>query len=495
MPSKAAIVPPLVREKLASLPDKPGCYLMRDRKGVIIYVGKAVSLRKRVQSYFRDSTLRTAPPKVRSLVHSVADLETVTVRSDAEALLMESNLIKQYRPRFNILLRDDKRYPSLRADPREPVPRITTCRIVRDDPALYLGPFPSGAVVHAVLDFTEKRFGLRKCKPIIPDADTHKHCIDDIVRFCSAPCLGRVTPEEYRARFDEACAFLRGERLGIIEEVKAQMEVAAQERDYEKAALLRDTWLALHEMVKQRRRATLTTPDIREADAQAGLRELQAAIGLPALPDLIEGFDISNLFGTHSVAGMVVATGGLPDRRFYRRFRIQTVEGADDPRSMAEVIRRRYTRVLDEKRPLPGLVLIDGGVTQLRAARAELTALGLAHVPSVGLAERFEEIVTDDGRGPLRLPPESKALRVLMRLRDEAHRFALDYHRRLRHRIIRESALDDIPGIGAAKKTALLKHFGSVYRLSKATVEEIDAVPGIDKTLAEAVQRVLAKAF
>jgi len=492
--SKNTLVPPLVREKLASLPEKPGCYLMRDRKGTIIYVGKAVSLRRRVQSYFRDSTVRTAPPKLRSLIHSVADIETFTVRTDAEALLMESNLIKQYHPRFNILLRDDKRYLALRADPREAVPRLTTCRIVRDDRALYFGPFPTSSVVRAVLDFTEKRFGLRKCKPIIPDAELYRHCINDIVRFCSAPCVGRVTPEEYRAQFDEACAFLRGERLGIIEEVKAQMTAAAHERNYEKAAILRDTWLALHEMVRKHRRGPLVAPEMREADAQEGLRELQEVMGLPALPTLIEGFDISNLFGTHSVASMVAAVKGLPDRRFYRRFRIQTVEGADDPRSMAEVIRRRYTRVRDEGKPLPGLVLIDGGITQLRAARAELAALGLGHVPSVGLAKRFEEVVTDDARGlSVMLPMESKALKVLIRLRDEAHRFALSYHRRLRSRLIRESALDDIPGIGAARKAALLKHFGSVLRLSKATVEEIDAVPGVDRTLAEAIERLLKR--
>jgi len=484
-------LPPIVREKLNTLPDKPGCYLMRDRKGVIIYVGKAVSLRRRVQSYFRDSTLRTAPPKLRSLLHSVADLETVTVRSDAEALLMESNLIKQYRPRFNILLRDDKRFLALRADPRDPLPRLTTCRIVRDDHALYFGPFPSSSVVRAVLDFTEKRFGLRKCKPITPDTETFKHCINDIIRFCSAPCVNRITPDAYRERFDEACAFLRGERLAIIEEVRAQMEAAAHARNFEKAALLRDTWLALCEMVKQRRRAVLSTPSMHEADALEGLSELQTLIGLPALPTLIEGFDISNLFGNHSVASLVVAVKGLPDRRFYRRFRIRTVEGADDPRSMAEVIRRRYTRVRDEGKPLPKLVLVDGGITQLRAARAELAALELGHVPSIGLAERFEEIITDDGRDPLQLPLESKALKVLIRLRDEAHRFALDYHRRLRNRIIRESALDDIPGIGAARKATLLTHFGSVYRLSRATVEQLDAVPGIDRNLAEAILRKL----
>jgi excinuclease ABC subunit C len=479
-----------LRDKLAALPDKPGCYLFRDRKGTIIYVGKAVSLRRRVQSYFRPATLRDAAPKVRSMINSVADLEVITVRNETEALLTESNLIKQYRPRFNIVLRDDKRYLALRADPRDPVPRLATCRILRDDNALYFGPFPSATVVRSVLDFTEKRFGLRKCKPIRPDAETYRHCINDIIRFCSAPCVGRISPDDYTARFEEACAFLRGERLGVIEEVKAQMQAAADAHDFEKAAALRDTWIALREMVKRRVRVT-ATPEMHAADALAGLRELQRVIGLPALPALIEGFDISNLFGTHSVASMVAAVNGLPDRRLYRRFRIRTVEGADDPRSMAEVIGRRYARVQAEGKPLPGLILIDGGVTQLRAARAALAGLGLSHVPAVGLAKEMEEIVLDDGRPPLLLPRDSDALRVLTRLRDEAHRFALDYHRRLRGRLIRESALDEIPGIGPSKKAALLTRFGSVYRLARASLEDIETVAGIDRTLAEAILRAV----
>ena len=480
-----------LREKLSALPDKPGCYLMRDRRGTIIYVGKAVSLRRRVQSYFRPAAQRNAPPKVRSMVNSVADLEVLVVRNEAEALLAESNLIKQYRPRFNIVLRDDKRYLALRADPRDPVPRMATCRILRDDHALYFGPFPSAAVVRAVLDFTEKRYGLRKCTPIRPDAETYQHCMNDVVRFCSAPCVGRVSPGEYRLRFEEACAFLRGERLGVIEEVKAQMQAAADAHDYEKAAALRDTWMALKEMVKQRVRV-VAAPEMHAADARAGIRELQGRLGLPAIPELIEGFDISNLFGTHSVASLVAAVDGLPDRRLYRRFRIRTVEGADDPRSMAEVIGRRYARQRDEGKPLPGLIMIDGGITQLRAAREALAELGLGHIPSVGLAKQLEEIVVDDGRPPLLLPRDSDALRVLIRLRDEAHRFAVDYHRRLRNRLIRESALDEIPGIGPARKAALLKRFGSVYRLARATLEDVEAVPGIDRTLAEAVLRAVA---
>jgi len=326
--------------------------------------------------------------------------------------------------------------------------------------------------------------------PIQPDAETYRHCINDIIRFCSAPCVGRVSPEEYRARFDEACAFLRGERLTVIEEVKARMQEAADAHDFEKAAALRDTWIALREMVKQRVRVT-ATPEMHAADARAGIRALQQQIGLPAAPTLIEGFDISNLFGTHSVASMVAAVDGLPDRRLYRRFRIRTVQGADDPRSIAEVIERRYARVRDEGKPFPGLILIDGGVTQLRAAREALARLGLSHIPTVGLAKEMEEIVLDDGRPPLLLPRDSDALRVLTRLRDEAHRFAIDYHRRLRNRLIRESALDEIPGIGPARKAALLKHFGSVYRLARATAEEIQAVPGIDRVMADAILRAV----
>jgi len=480
-----------VREKLRQLPDKPGCYLMRDRKGTIIYIGKALSLRRRVQSYFRDSTFHKAPPKLRSLIKTIADLDIVVVRNEAEALLTESNLIKQYRPHYNILMRDDKRYPLLRTDLRDPYPRFVKCRIRREDSAEYFGPFPSDSVVWAVLDFTEKQFGLRTCKPILPTADDYSHCNNDRLRFCAAPCVERVSQTAYRLRVEEACRFLRGERLDLIDEVKRQMQQAAERHDFEKAAALRDTWIALKEMIKQRVRNVTSTPEIHAKDAQQGLCELMETIGLPAVPALIEGYDISNLFGTHSVASMVVAVNGLPDKRYYRRFKIRTVQGADDPRSMAEVIARRYARVQEEGLPLPGLILIDGGLTQLRAARKALATLGLAHVPSVGLAKQFEEIVVDDGREPLRLPLESCALRVLTRLRDEAHRFALDYHRRLRQRIIRESALDDIPGIGAARKTALLKHFGSVYRLSHAGVEEIEAVPGIDRVLAEAIKRGL----
>ncbi len=481
----------VLREKLRHLPEKSGCYLYRDRAGTIIYVGKAVNLRRRVQSYFRASTLRTAPPKLRSLVHHVEDLELRVVRTEAEALLTESHLIKTYRPRFNILLRDDKRYLSLKADPDRPFPRIVTCRIVRDDGARYFGPFPSSTVVRAALDFTEKRFGLRKCGSLNPCPDDHTHCMADIVRFCTAPCLGRISEDDYRARFDEACAFLRGERPAVIDEVRAQMEEAAERQDYEKAARLRDTWLALKELTRERARARLI-PSIKRPTAEEGLADLARLLGLPRPPRVIECFDISHLMGTHTVASMVVAVDGVPDKRRYRRFHVRTVAN-DDPHAMAEVIRRRYATVGQEGgAALPDLILCDGAQLQVRATRAVLRELGLFdRVPVAGLNERFEEIVLDDGRPNLVLPRDSKALQILIRLRDEAHRFAISFNRKLRRRALRESVLDELPGIGPTRKRQLLAAFGSVFRLAAASEEAIAAQPGITPALAKAIKEAL----
>ena len=464
---------------------------MRDRRGVIIYVGKAKNLRRRVLSYFRPGANHA--PKVRSMVNTVADLEFMTVKNEAEALLTEASLIKKYKPHFNILMRDDKRYLALRANPDDPFPAFRTCRIVRDDGALYFGPFPSSPVVRAAKDFVEKRWGLRGCTALAPDSETHRHCHADVVRYCTAPCEGRISMADYRARFDEACAFLRGERPQVITELVEEMKAAAAKQDFAKAARLRDTVGALKEMTKShfvRRR-----PEETRADARRGLKELAAALGMETPPRVIECADISNLFGTHSVASLVVAVEGLPDRRFYRHFKIETVEGADDPRSMAEVVRRRYgpDSTLVAKSPRADLFICDGGITQLRAARAAFAEIGVTDIPVVGLAERMEIIVTDDERGEIVLPRDSQGLFVATRLRDEAHRFAITYHRNLRERTIRESALDEVPGIGPAKKMALLKRFHSIYGIAKASEEEIAAVAGVGSAIAAAVLRVVRR--
>jgi excinuclease ABC subunit C len=482
-------LPPIPRARLDALPDKPGCYLMRDGQGRIIYVGKAASLRKRVRSYFRESTRRRADPKLRGLLNSVHDLEWVVTGTEAEALLTEGRLIKQYKPRYNVELRDDKRFLLLKADPRAPFPRFTTCRFKRDDGARYFGPYVSSVAARAALDFIEKRFGLRKCTPIRPDAETYRHCINDIVRYCAAPCIGRENAAGYRARFDEACAFLRGERPAILRAMREAMDALAADMEFERAAALRDTWMLLCAAVKQRTRLA-ATPEMKRAEAQQALDVLRDALHLPALPRTIEAFDISTISGTYAVAGLVCFVKGLPDRRRYRRFRIRTVEGMDDPRMMGEAIRRRFggSRAADAR---PDLVLVDGGITQLRAARAELDALGLAALPAVGLAKRFEELHVAAGPSPVRLPRDAAALRLLQRVRDEAHRFALDYHRRLRSRRIRESALEGVPGIGQKRAELLLRHFGSIARLARAGEADLVAVPGIGPAMARTIREAL----
>lgn len=482
-----------IKEKLKSLPEKPGCYYMRDRKGRIIYVGKAVNLKRRVSSYFRKYTLRKGDPKVRSLVNSAQSIDWIVLRSEDEALLTENELIKQHQPRYNILLKDDKRYLGIKASVNEPLPRLTPCRLIKDDNAEYFGPLPTGGShVRPVIDFLERKFGIRSCQPIHPDEETYRHCMDDVVRTCSAPCVGRVTCEEYRKNVEEACACLRGERPLVIEEARQKMEEAAKACNFEAAALLRDAWLGLKELAHRRAIGTVGDIEMHKSDAAYGLRQLQDELHLPVLPRVIECFDISNTSGLLAVASMVVSVDGLPDRRRYRHFRMQGFDGPNDPAMIAQAVTRRYTRLRDEGQPFPDLIILDGGITQLRAARAALSEIGITGIPTVGLAERFEELVTDDGHAPLMLPRDSNGLMVVTRLRDEAHRFAITYHRRLRNRTIRESALDDIPGIGPAKKMRLLQTYGSVYRLARADRDELASQPGIGEELADAILRAVS---
>jgi excinuclease ABC subunit C len=476
------------------LPDRPGVYIMRDRTGRVIYVGKAVSLRKRVQTYFRAATLRHADPKLRGLIKSVADLDVLELRTEEEATLTEGRMIKEYRPRYNVSFRDDKRFLLLKIDMKEPFPRLTLARIRKEDGAVYLGPYGSAASARAAQEFVEKRYGLRQCRPRVPTAVDHRHCINDIVRYCSAPCIGAVDRAGYAERVVEACAFLRGERREVLAELEAEMKAAAAERDFERAAALRDTLLKLREALRRRVRGDKSF-SVKAEEARAGVLALQAVLGLPAPPEVIECYDISNISGTHAVGSLVCAVHGEPARARYRLFRVKTVEGIDDPGMMAEVIRRRFSRALAERQPLPDLVVVDGGITQLRAARAELDRLGLSSLPAAGLAKRFEELHYEvpGVRSPILLPEDSVALKVLKQIRDEAHRFALTYHRKLRAQRIRDSRLDEIAGIGKKRKAILLSHFGSVRRLRRATPEEIAAVPGIGGEMARVIADALAR--
>jgi excinuclease ABC subunit C len=486
-------LPDKLRDKLANIPDEPGCYIMRDRRGKIIYVGKAASLRKRVQSYFRDASLLRGDPKLRGLVKSVQDIEFMVLRNEAAAILTEGQLIKDYKPYYNVKLRDDKRFLLIRADPSAPSPALTLCRIKRDnDGCIYFGPYASSSAARATADFTEKKFGLRKCAAFNPDSQAYKHCINDIVRYCSAPCIGRISREEYHQRFDEACAFLGGERPEYLKELRADMEAASGKKEFERAAALRDTLFLIQAAVKQKARIA-QTPDMKAQDGKGAVVELQRTLELERAPRLIEGYDISNISGTYAVGSMVCSMNGLPLRNKYRRFRIKTVEGSNDVAMMTEVIHRRFSRLLAEGGQAPDLVLIDGGAAQVGAVREELKRLGLENIPVAGLAKRLEEIYWREDVPPLRLPGESSALKMLQRLRDEAHRFALTYHLRLRARRISESALDEVEGIGEKKKQLLLHHFGSVRSMREAEVDQIAKLPGIGYKLASAIKEALGK--
>lgn len=481
---------PKAGRKINGLPDKPGCYLMRDRRGRIIYVGKASSLRKRVRWYFRESSFRRASPKLRGLMRSIADFDYIVARNEADAILIESNLIKEYKPRYNVSFKDDKRFLLLKAFPNDRFPSLRLCRIQMDDDARYFGPYTSSATARVALDFTEKKFGLRKCSPAVPNEDTYRHCINDIVRYCSAPCVGKIDEAGYRERFDEACAFLRGERGLLLTEVWEAIQSASAKMDFERAAYLRDVYFHLSAAVKRRIRSPKTL-EIRREDAFAGIMALRDMLGLGREPRVIEAFDVSNISGTYAVGSMVAAVDGLPKRSRYRRFSIRS-GGPDDTRMIAEIVQRRYSRLIAENGQLPDLVLVDGGVTQLGAARKRLDALGLRELPVAALAKKLEDIYHEKSNKPIRLDRSAQALQVLRQIRDEAHRFAIAFHRKARGRRIRDSVLDDAPGIGDERKRRLLEHFGSVKRIAAANAEEIARVPGFGRRSAESLVRFLA---
>ncbi len=471
-------IPEKVAAGLRALPDSPGCYLIRDRRGKIIYVGKAVSLRKRVRSYFSAGALRRADPKLRGLLRAAAAIDWIVQRSEAHAVITEGQLIKEYKPRYNVAFKDDKRFPLLRVDVGQPFPRITLCRLRRDDGALYFGPYRASQTARVAHEFIEKKFGLRRCRTRLPGPEDHRHCIDDIVRSCAAPCIGNVDAAAYHALVDEACAFLRGERPAYLKELRGAMQQAAAAGDYERAAALRDVLLPLNAAVRERavRADGMARPAMDGAAAAAALRD---ALDLPRLPERIEAYDVSNISGTFAVGALVYAERGIPRRNRYRRFRIRAAEGAGDPAAMAEMISRRFERLRVEGGAPPDLVLVDGGLPQLHAARRALDRGGWRSVPVAALAKRLEELYTENRKQKQRFPADSPALRLLQMLRDESHRFALDYHRRLRGRRIRDSVLDEIPGVGPDRKRALLVVFGSAKRVARATAAELAAVSGV----------------
>ncbi len=615
-------VPEHVQRILDRMPAHPGVYLMKDANGQVIYVGKAVDLRSRVRSYFTPSAQENL--KTRRLVAEIADLEFILTDTELEALILEANLIKAHRPRFNVRLRDDKRYPYIKITWADRFPRVLITRRMERDGSRYFGPFTSASAVRDTLGFLRRAFPYLTCNRDITGAD-ERACLYYDIHLCLGPCIGAVTEEEYRGMIAGLARFLSGKSDEILLDLESRMHQAAESLEFEQAALLRDQLQAARRVVERQKivaaagsdqdviafarqggdacvqvffirsgrllgreffllegaeeendqavmtaflkqfykeaayvppevvlpehvdealvieewlrskrgaRVTLRVPRrgrkrglVRmaaenalqmlslfrtqwEADIhrqEQALDELQQALGLPARPARIEGYDISNIQGEHPTGSMVVFEQGVPRKSLYRRFVIRSAEGGDDYGSMREVLTRRFRRwqtaSSDEVKGvretkgwalLPDLLVVDGGRGQLGVAVEVLGSFGLLdRVRPAALAKREEAVFLPGREQPLRLPADSPALHLLQRLRDEAHRFAVALHRKRRRRAGLASELESIPGVGPVRRKALLKTFGSLDRIRAASVEELAAVPGIPRSVAEAVKEYL----
>jgi len=509
-------MPEDLQARLRDVPHKPGVYVMRDRLKRVIYVGKARDLRKRLANYFTPSRASKVDVKTRALIDSIWSFEWHIVKSEAEAVLYEGRLIKEFRPKYNISFRDDKRFLLVRVNMNDPFPKFQLTRLRKDDGARYFGPFAHSGALRSTLNAIRKRFGLRSCQPLVPGEKDYKHCLDHVIKNCSAPCIAKVTREDYLKLVEEACQLLDGEASHMIEQVEEDMKKAAERLDFERAAQLRNLLEDLKRTTKPMTRFTrkvLPTTVNPEEDLAA----LADALQLSKPPAVMECFDISNISNTHIVASMVRFKDGVPDRSNYRRYRIKGTPDQNDFASMAEVVRRRYSRVLREgvekeekefddgpefsqetladkfRVALPDLIIVDGGKGQLSSAGKELQRLGIYDTPIIGLAKEFEEIYRPGRPLPLILPADSGALKLLQRIRDEAHRFANGYHSLLLKKRISESVLDDIPGVSESRKKALLEAFGSVERIKKTPADKLAAVSGIGPRLGEQIAEYLAR--
>ncbi|WP_378950443.1 excinuclease ABC subunit UvrC [Pelosinus sp. sgz500959] len=584
-------------DKLLHLPEKPGVYLMKDEQGKIIYVGKAVILHNRVRSYFQSS--RNHSPKVQAMVARIADLEYIVTGSEIEALILECNLIKKHRPKYNISLRDDKTYPYIKVTSNEEFPRLYATRRVQKDGARYFGPYTNAGAVHEVIQLVRKLFPLRTCRTLT----ARRPCLEYHIKRCFAPCAGFVDAATYGGMIKEVCLLLEGRSDAVVRSLERRMEAAAEELSFELAAKLRDQLTAVKKVTEKQNivtgagdqdaiglarsalgtcaqvffirsgkmvgrdhfllsgseheedemvltafikqyynqatfvpkevllplvieeqhllsdwlsqlkggRVAVETPKrgtkksivdmanenaaivlseqemkIKAHSAQTlgAVAELGKYLGLEEIPERMECFDISHIQGAETVASMVVFEGGMPKKEDYRRYKLQTVEGKpDDFKSMQEVVGRRYG---DAAQPTPNLIIIDGGKGQLSSALEIIRGAGLS-VPVIGLAKEFEHIFKEGDSDPLILPRHSQALYLIQRIRDEAHRFAITYHRKLRSKRNMASVLDHVPGIGATRRKALWDAFSSLAKMKAATVEELAAVPSMTLPAAQAV--------
>jgi len=570
-----------LKKKAAALPAKPGIYFFKNAAGEVVYIGKARSLRDRVRSYF------PANPdfKVRNILRDTADIDYILTGSEKEAAFLENNYVQQHQPRFNLRLKDDKSFPYLKITTGEAWPGVYFSRKVEPDGSRYFGPFSPAGRARSSIHLVNKHFLVRGCEEAV-FRGRKRPCLEYELKLCSAPCVGCVSEADYRENVENACLFLEGRLPELARSVKARMERAAAEEEFEEAVRWRDLLRTIEDyrdrpgtistaledqdvvglargdgltaiyvffmrkgkirnsaarildtpagateaevlgeflggfyasrelpprlLLPARPAGTTGLPSLlgwakvrvlvprggknrklvemagRNAEAhlrrQTGeakpLEELRTALGLAALPRMIEGFDISNTGGEESVGSLVVFRDGRPDKDSYRKFLIRTVEGSNDVASLGEVITRRYRKVLDEGAPLPDLVMVDGGKPQLGAAEKALDALGLSRLPLVAIAKKEEILYTPASRQGIRLDRTSGALKLVQAVRDETHRFAIAFHRGRREKKSFASLLDGIPGLGPKKKSALLARYGSLEAIRKAPRAGLDALVG-----------------
>jgi len=566
------------------LPSKPGIYLFKNQTGKTIYIGKARSIKERVKSYFSSSS----DPRIHSILNETYTIDFVLTDSEREAFILENNFIRQYQPKYNLRLKDDKSYPYIKVSVQDKYPAIYLCRRTESDGARYFGPFTPSLTARKAINLINKRFGIRSCKEDIPGR-RKRPCLEYDINQCSAPCVGLINESDYRDNVNSALLFLEGKTVKLKSKLKARMIDASQKRDFEKAKQLRDLILSLDQIRLKPKIISVKAEDkdifgfFRKQDTAAfyvflmrkgkviessswtvsakktndkkilhnqiiefyssqndipdkilvplepakkdqllkklnhigkksivlqipqrgnnrkivdlavrnaemnllrktikpnPLKELQRLFNLDSLPKSIEGIDVSNTGGKESVGSVVVFKNGRPSKKDYRKFRIKTVAGSDDIRSIQEIVFRRYKKLAESDIPLPELILIDGGKGQLHAAQKILKNLNISNIPVISIAKKQEIIFTDSIKNGIKLDRTSSALKLLQHIRDESHRFAISYHRKRRREKSFESFLDGIPGIGPKRKSVLLKKYGNTKDIFKAPLNEIAKLIG-----------------
>lgn len=465
---------------------------MKDRLGHVIYVGKAKNLKRRVSSYFQGSRrFVRAQPKIAAMVEMVCEISIHETKNETEALLLEGKLIKEYKPRYNTDFTDDKQFLLVRVDLQNELPCFRLCRNKKEDGAHYYGPFAQAGFLRSTLSEMRKKFGILLADATPVKLRDGRFRLYDDARAEIFAGHNETSEDEYRVRVEKACSFLEGKAKSWLAELREKMKKYAQSMEFERAAELRDLADALAKTIKKTRRFTQKWPQQDEGN-WTGLERLHEVLKLTRPPAVIECFDISHVSGTFVVASMVRFVSGKADRRSYRKYKIRSFEGNDDFRSMEEVVGRRYGRLFKAGQEFPDLIVIDGGAGQVSSAMKAFLDLEIDPPSLIGLAKREETIVFPDGRDELVLDPRDAGLRMLQQVRDEAHRFANQYNADLRSKRIKESILDDFKGLGKVRRFALLNHFGSLEKLRKATLREIQKIDGIGPKLAQSLHDFLS---